>query len=97
MLVARGSWSHVNAVGGHEVGTRGAVVFGGAGVTSDGIDSVAMRAIERDDGVRGGLEGSACFIFHQESMEISTETVAEEEEAGEATDGSGMNWTLIVN
>ena len=56
-----------------------------------------MRAVEGDDGVRGGLEGCACFIFHQEGMEISTETVAEEEEASEATDGGGMNWTLIVN
>ena len=56
-----------------------------------------MRAVEGDDEVCRGLEGCACFVFHQEGMEISTETIAKEEEAGETTDGGGMNGTLIVN
>ena len=56
-----------------------------------------MRAVESDDEVCRGLEGCACFVFHQEGMEISTEAIAEEEEAGETADGGGMDGTLIVN
>ncbi len=55
-----------------------------------------MRAVESDGEVCRGLEGCACFVFHQEGMEISTKTVAKEEEAGETTDGDGMDRTLIV-
>ena len=55
-----------------------------------------MRAVESDDEICRGLEGCACFIFHQEGVEISTKTIAEEEEAGETADGGGMDRALIV-
>ena len=97
MLMARGSWSHVNAVSRQEVRARGTVVLGGTRITSDSIDSVAIRAVEGDDEVCRGFEGCACFVFDQEGMKIATETIAKEEEAVEATDGGGMNGTLIVN
>ena len=56
-----------------------------------------MRAVESDDEVCRGLEGCACFVFHQEGVEISTKAIAEEEEAGETADGGGMDRALIVN
>ncbi len=86
----------MNTVSGHEVGARCTVVLGGARIASDDTDSMTMRAVEGDDEVCRDLEGCACFVFHQEGMEISTKTVAKEKEAGETTDGGGMNRTLIV-
>jgi len=55
-----------------------------------------MRAVEGDDEVCRGLEGCACFVFHQEGVEISTKAIAKEEETGETADGGWMNGTLIV-
>jgi hypothetical protein len=86
----------MNPVSRHEVGARCTVVLGGARIASDGVDSVAMRAVEGDNVVCRGLEGCACFVFYQEGVKISTKTVAKEEETGETTDGGGMDRTLIV-
>ncbi len=87
----------MNTVSRQEVGARCTVVLCGARITSDNIDSVAMRAVEGDYEVCRGLEGCACFVFHQEDMEISTKAIAEEEEAGETADGGGIDRALIVN
>ena len=97
MLVAWGWRSHTNTMSGYELNGSCTVLFREARVASDCIDLVAMRAVEGDDEVCRGFEGCACFVFRQEGMEISTKTIAKEEEAGETTDGGGMNGTLIVN
>ncbi len=56
-----------------------------------------MRAVEGDDGICRELEGCASFVFHEDSMKVSTEAVAEEEEAGETADGRGMDGALVVD
>ena len=54
-----------------------------------------MRAVESDDDVCRGLEGCACFVFHEDGVKVSTKAIAEEEEAGETADGTGVNGASI--
>ena len=82
MLVAWGWRGHTNAVSRHEIGADCTVVLGGARIASNCIDLVAMRAVEDDDGVCGDLERCPSFVFHEDGMKISTESIAEKEEAG---------------
>ena len=62
----------------------------------DCIDLVVMRAAESDDGICRGLESCASFVFHEHGVEVSAEAIAEKEEAGETTDGRGMDGALII-
>ena len=64
-----------------------ALSFSEARIASNCIDLVAVRAVEDDDSVCGDLQGCPSFVFHEDGMKISTEAVAEEEEAGETADG----------
>ena len=72
---------------GHEKTASCTVVLGRARIASNYIDLVAIRAVEDNDNVCGDLEGCPSFVFHEDGMKISTEAVAEEEEAGETADG----------
>ena len=87
MLVAWCCRGHTNTVSGHEISASCTVVLGRARVASNCIDLVAMRVVQGDDRICGDLEGCSSFVFHEDGMKISTEAVAEEEQAGETADG----------